>query len=105
MTYNLVITEKAIELIDSAIFYILNKLKNPQAAEHLLDSISEIYDRLESNPFQFGDCRDHYLKSRGYKEALLSGMQYILVFRITEQTVYIVGLFHTLEDYPFKVSE
>ena len=105
MGYNLVVTEKADELIDSVIFYIMNKLKNPQAAGHLLDNIFEIYGRLEDNPFQFGDCKDYYLKCKGYKEALIPGMQYILVFRIAEQTVYIVGLFHTLEDYSSKVSE
>ena len=105
MIYNLVITDRADELIDASVSYIVNKLKNPQAAVHLLDGISEIYDRLEENPYQFGDAKDDYLKNRGYKEALVSDMQYKIVFRIDDNTVYVVGLFHDLEDYPTKVEE
>ena len=41
----------------------------------------------------------------GYKEALIPEMDYKLVFRITDSKVYIVGLFHELEDYASKVKE
>ena len=105
MAYNLVITDRADELIDARVFYIINKLKNTQAAGHLLDGISEVYDRLEENPYHFPDSKDDYLRRRGYKEALISDMQYKIVFRIEESTVYVVGLFHDLEDYPSKVME
>lgn len=105
MAYNLIITDRADELIDSRVFYVINKLKNTQAAGHLLDGISEVYDRLEENPYQFPDSKDDYLRRRGYKEALISDMQYKIVFRIEESTVYVVGLFHDLEDYPSKVIE
>ena len=105
MAYNLIITDRADELIDSRVFYIINKLKNTQAAGHLLDGISEVYNRLEENPHQFPGSKDDYLRRRGYKEALISDMQYKIVFRIEESTVYVVGLFHDLEDYPSKVRE
>ena len=105
MVYNLIITDRADELIDSRVFYIINKLKNTTAAGHLLDGISEVYNRLEENPYQFPDSKDDYLKRRGYKEALISDMQYKIVFRIEESTVYVVGFFHDLEDYPSKVME
>ena len=105
MTYNLIITDRADELIDSCVFYIINKLKNLRAAGHLLDGISEVYDRLEDNPYQFADSKDDYLRRKGYKEALIPDMQYKIVFRIEGDTVYVVGLFHDLEDYPSKVQE
>jgi len=105
MAYNLVITDRADELIDSCVNYIINKLKKSPAAQRLLDGISGIYDRLEENPYQFSDSKDDYLRRRGYKEALISDMQYKIVFRIEESTVYVVGLFHDLEDYPSKVME
>lgn len=41
-----------------------------KAARHLLDGIEKLYDRLEDNPFQFTDCRDSFLRSKGFKEAL-----------------------------------
>ncbi len=105
MAYKLFITDRADELIDSCVSYHINKLKSPKAAKHLLDGISEVYDRLEENPFQFGNSRDNYLKARGYREALIPEMQYKLIFRIDGQIVYIVGLFHDSEDYPPKVRE
>ncbi|MBQ9199193.1 MAG: type II toxin-antitoxin system RelE/ParE family toxin [Lachnospiraceae bacterium] len=105
MTYNLIITDRADELIDDCVYYIINKLKNPKAAKHLLDGISKLYDRLEDNPYQFKDSKDDYLRKKGYKEALVLDMQYKIIFRIEENNVYIVGLFHDLEDYFSKVTE
>ena len=104
MAYNLIITDRADELIDERVNYLLNKFRNPQAA-HLLDGISSIYDRLEDNPYQFPDSKDSYLMRRGYKEALVPEMEYRMVFRIDGDDVYIVGLFHDLEDYIPKVTE
>lgn len=105
MAYNLIITDRADELIDERVNYLLNKFKSLQAATHLLDGISSIYDRLEDNPYQFPDSRDSYLMRRGYKEALVPEMEYRMVFRIDGDDVYIVGLFHDLEDYVPKVIE
>lgn len=105
MAYNLIITDRTDELIDENLNYLLNKFKNPQAATHLLDGISSIYDRLEDNPFQFPDSKDPYLMRRHYKEALIPEMDYRMVFRIADNDVYIVGLFHDLEDYVNKVIE
>ena len=53
MGYNLIITEKADEHIDSLVGYLLGKLKNPQAAGNFLNEIDGIYDWLEDNPYQF----------------------------------------------------
>lgn len=70
MHYNLVITDRAEELIDEHLNHLVHRLKNEQAARHLLDGIEKLYDRLEDNPFQFTDCRDSFLRSKGFKEAL-----------------------------------
>ena len=103
MAYNLIISDRADKLIDERVDYLINKFKNPQAAIHLLDGISEIYDRLEENPYQFSDSRDELLLKQGYKEALISDMKYKILFRIENNNVYVVGLFHVLEHYAFKV--
>ncbi|CUX14924.1 type II toxin-antitoxin system RelE/ParE family toxin [Clostridium sp. C105KSO13] len=103
MHYNLIITDRADELIDERVNYLVNRLKNQQAAAHLLDGIEQIYDRLEENPYQFADCRDIFLKSKGYKEAVVSDMDYIMIFRIEEMDVLVVGFFHQLENYNLKL--
>jgi hypothetical protein len=72
MDYKLIITERAEELLDKLVYYLLYNIRNEQAAIHLLDSVDEIYDRMEENPFQFPECRDIYFSHLGYREAVLA---------------------------------
>ena len=104
MAYNLIVTDKADKLIDERVSYLIIKFKNPQAAVHLLDEISGIYDSMADNPYQFPDSKGPFLLRRGYKEAYIPDMNYKMVFRIDGNDVYIVGLFHDLEDYVPKVT-
>ena len=53
MRYKLIITERAEELLDGLVRYLLYRIKNQQAALHLLESIEKLYDHLEHNPFQY----------------------------------------------------
>ena len=99
MAYKLIITARAEALLEQCLYHILFQLKNESAAKHLLDGIEKLYDRLEDNPFQFADCRDQFLKSKGYKEAVVTDMDYIIIFRIEFENVYILGIFHQLENY------
>ena len=104
MAYKLIVTERADELIDRLAAYLVNHLKNPDAASHFLDELEAIYDRLEENPYQFSESKDEHLFLRGYREALFREMKYRVVFRIDKQVVYVLGVFHTLEDYGRKVD-
>ena len=74
-----------------------------QAAKHLLDRIDAIYDRLEVNPFQFPECRDVYLAKKGYREAVVPQMNYVVIFDVRADVVNIVGIFHQLENYQSKL--
>ena len=103
MAYKLNVTEHAEELLDNLIYHLVYRLKNKQAARHLLDSIDTIYDRLEVNPFQFVKCRDAYLAKKGYREAVVSQMNYTIIFDVREDVVNIVGIFHQLENYQSKL--
>lgn len=103
MKYKLIITERAETLLDGLVRYLLNDLQNEDAAIHLLDSVEHLYDRLEDNPFQFPRCRDDYLSHLGYREGILSDMKYIVIFKIEEVTVYVLGIFHELEYYKNKL--
>lgn len=103
MAYKLIVTEKAEELLDNLVCYLIDRLKNDQAAVHLFDSIEKIYDRLEENPYQFPESRDANLKWMGYREAVLIDMNYVIVFRVEEISVYVVGVFHQLENYRKKI--
>lgn len=103
MDYKLVISEYADELLDHLVYYLLSRLKNEQAAKHLLDGIDNIYDRLEINPFQFPLSRDAYLANKGYHEAVVPQMDYMVIFDVREEIVNVVGVFHQLENYQRKL--
>ena len=103
MAYNLVVTEKAEDLLDNHIYHLIYRLKNDQAAAHLLDCIDRIYERLEENPFQFPGSTDVNLIRIGYREAVLTEMDYVIIFRVEESSVYVVGIFPQLENYRKKV--
>lgn len=91
MAYKPVVTEHADELFDRIWRYLIYQLKNEQGAVHLLDEMKGIYDRLEENPLQFPVGRDTYLADKGYYEAVIGRMNYIIVFGIESETVNIVG--------------
>jgi len=55
------------------------------------------------NPFQFAECRDVYLANKGYREAVVPHMNYIVVFDVRTDVVNVVGIFHELEDYKNKL--
>ena len=103
MAYKLVLTERAEQLLDHLVYYLLYRLKNEQAAGHLLDEIAKVYDRLEDNPYQFTECRDAVLKSKQYREAVITDMNYIVIFKVEDDTVYVLGVFHGLENYRMKI--
>ena len=103
MAYRLRVTEHAEELLDDLVYHLIFRLKNDQAAVHLFDEIEKIYVRLEENPCQFPKRRDVYLNRLGYREAVLTDMDYVIVFRIEEDLVYVLGIFHQLENYRRKI--
>ena len=103
MVYRLTITEHAEELLDDIVYHLLFRLRNEQAAKHLLNCIDCIYDRLEENPFQFPVSRDKYLAKRDYREAVVPQMDYVIVFDVREELVNVVGIFHQLENYQRKL--
>lgn len=105
MAYKLKITERASELLDNLVFYLLTQFKSNQSAAHLLEGVSSIYNRLEECPFQFPECEDFFLKRREYRKAKIPELSYVMIFRVEEdsQIVYVMGIFHELEDYKGKL--
>lgn len=105
MRYKVVIAKRAEELINSAINYIINNLKNAQAAENMLLEVEYILGNLETNPMMYSYSEDPYLIERGYRRATISQYNYVLIYRIDLETkvVYIAGFFHNLEAYQSKL--
>jgi len=58
-----------------------------------------------TNPKMYGYSDDLLMESRGFRKALVPHYNYIIIFRIEEEThtVYILGYFHELELYKNKL--
>lgn len=103
MSYKLNITENADELLDHLVYYLIYRLKNKQAARHLLDGIDRIYDNLIENPYQYPLCTDHYLAKKYYRNAIVPQMNCIIVYEIKNDEVNVLGIFHQLENIKEKL--
>ncbi len=103
MGYRLIISERAEKHIDNIINYVVNTLKNPGAARSILSDIEEAYEKLEYMAETFGFCNDHYLSEKGYRKIMLSGHNYLILYRVEGQEVLISGVFHTREKYANKL--
>ena len=82
----------------------MKEFKSNQAAAHLLDGVEEIYDYLEDNPKIYRESQEPFLHSFHYREAKVKGMDYIVVYKVLEDVVYILGIFNCLEDYTQKMQ-
>ena len=103
MIYNLTVTDKAEELLDNLIYYLVECLKNKQAGRHLMSMLENVYKQLEENPFVYKECDDPYLNGLGYREAIVPEMNYIVIFEVDDDEVTILGFFHQLENYSLKL--
>lgn len=103
MGYKLIITEAAEIQLDNLVYYLLYEFQNESAASNLLDYIQKIYQRLEENPYQFPVCNHPLLYQNEYREAVLTEMNYVIIFRIETECIYVVGIFHQLENYSIRL--
>ena len=96
MTYKLIVTGKAKRHLEKLVDYLIFQIQSKQAAQHLLEEVKCIYDRLKYNPEQFPYCQDENLRNKNYRKALLSTMNYTVVFKIEEIQVFVIGIFHVI---------
>ena len=87
MHYKLVVTDEMDRLLDERVGYLIKEFKSNQAASHLLDGIEEIYDYLETNPEIYRESQDPFMRAFHYREAKVNGMDYILVYKILDDTI------------------
>lgn len=104
MVYKVVSTDEMDRLLDNCVLYLLKKLKSEQAAEHLLDGVSEVYSELECNPLIYRISDDPFMKELNYHEAKVPEMDYMIIYKVVDDTVYLLGIFHTLENYASKMK-
>ena len=104
MAYSLIITDRTEEQLDNIVFYLLDSLGSRQGAVNFLNCVDDIYERLLDNSYQFPINNDGFLCSKGYREAIMVEMQYKMIFRVDDENVFILGIFHDRENYIDKIK-
>ena len=99
MAYNVKVTASAERDLDALVSYIVQELRNPQAAGHLLDEIARIYRVLADKPMSFPACGQPILQA--YRKVTV--MRYVILYRVNGETVYVERFFSQIEDYARKL--
>lgn len=97
--YRLFLSRAAEEDFEQIVSYMTKKLANPIAAEHFLDAVNDCYTNLKNMPKMYEESRDPYLRSSGYRKAVIG--KYILLYKIDEskQCVKIYRIFYGARNY------
>ena len=79
--------------------YIAQELGNQPAAIAFLDEVDACYEKLETMPFIYEECRNPKLKELKYRRAVIK--HYVMVYRVDDvgKIVYILRFFYGARDY------
>lgn len=97
MKYKLIITKDAQSELEAIADYISESLSNPSAAARLLDRIKQHYNTLSDNPLIYQVCDSISSGEKEYRKIVINN--YILIFRVENNTVYILHIFYGRRDY------
>lgn len=103
MTYNVIVTQAAEDQLDAILDHVLRQFKNKQAARAILRDVEKTYEKLTYMADTLAFCNDPYLVAKKYRKCILETHNYLLLYQIQGNNVYINGIFHMLEDYPSKL--
>ena len=103
MRFKLNITLHADELLENIIEYVAVQLSNKSVAISILEDVEKVYNVLEERAEAFPYCEDPFLAAKGIRKALLARHDYVILYRIDEDTVTVEGIFHELENYSSKL--
>ncbi len=101
--YKVYITGRAFSDLRKRISYLRNEKKSLQAAQALFDDYRETRAVLANIAGALADPDDEKLKQRGLKRINFLHHNYFMLFRVEKEKVFIVRVFHGLEDYQNKL--
>ena len=101
--YKVYITGRAFSDLRIRIGYLRNEKKSMQAAQALFDDYRETRSILANIAGALAESHDEKLKRRGLKRINFLHHNYFMLFKIEKEKVFIVRVFHGLEDYQNKL--
>lgn len=104
MDYKVVLTRGVEKDLDRFITYLLFEKKSAQAAGNVLDDFEETKRILTYVVGSLKLCDHPRLRESGYRRINFLSHRYFMLYRIENDTVYIDGIFHELQDYENKLN-
>lgn len=99
MQFKVELSDLAIAQYDKIVAYIYLTLKNPQAADSLMQDFDNTIGILESQAVDFGYCRSERLRRMGFHKIHFQKHRYLFVYRVKDDKVVVEGMYHELQDY------
>ena len=99
MVYNVILTKKAKGQLDSYVSYMLNTLRNLQAAQSVMQDAEQTKVRLCSVAGSIKLCENPELRELGYRIIHFQYHRYLMVYRIEGENAVVEGVYHELQDY------
>lgn len=84
---------------DKFLAHIYFVLKNPQAADSLMQDFDDTIEMLGEHADYFGYCRSERLRKLGFHKVHFKKHRYLLVYRVKNDRVIVEGMYHELQDY------
>ena len=103
MRYNVVLTEQANEHLENIIKYVVENFCNNVVATGIINDAEITYKKLEIVAGSLCLCEDSYLAAKGYRKIIFNKHNYLMLYQIRDNNVYINGIFHMLENYVDKL--
>lgn len=99
MVYKVIITEQSQQQFERYLVYIVNQLRNQQAAKNLLLDYRNTRKQLSIVAGSLRLMDDNDLKSMGYRKINFQHHRYVMVYRIHDDQAVVYGIYHSLQDY------
>ncbi len=97
MGYSVHFTRQALADQAAITEYLVSNLGNPEAARHFLDELEGAVSALERTPEAFAALEEPRLCALDYRKILF--MNYVALFRVESDRVFISHIFHQSQDY------
>lgn len=102
-TYRVKITPDAKADLKRYKNYLKDVKKSSQAAKNVVQDFNATAAKLKNAAASLGDSENPKLKARNLKRINFIKHDYFLLYRIEGEYVYVINMFHSLEDYENKL--
>ncbi len=97
--FKVVFTDKAETQAQQILDYLVYELENTQAALSVEQDMKDTVTRLSYMADSLKLCDDADLQALGYRTIHFRRHRYFILYKVVDSFVYVLGVYHDLQDY------